>query len=179
MTMIHSDEQGELFENVLLNVGNMIYVSEGVRMKLFGTQIMDLILLRYKIFEDRAKPAEYMVWLISNILNNKFHLMDGLQFSLFNKAVAVFVRHSNETNYLEILWALRYLLSRESNMIERLQCIMKTNILGLIAKHIQNGLEISPCPSWMAHSLEVYRCFCSKASSSYCNLDLVEVSIHL
>ena len=175
ISFVHSQEHQELFENIVLCLGNMVSVSESIRIKIFSTDLMDLIVLRYRIFEGYSSSAKFMIWLIANTLNSQFHLLDVLQFRLFNQVAEIFFKHPSEENFIEALWSMRYLLAKHSNLLERVQCILKSNFPNIIVKYVKKGMESNPMPEWMRNALEGLRFLYTKTGTSYCQAEFVDV----
>jgi hypothetical protein len=117
-----------------------------------------------------------MVWFISNTLNNKFQFLDSHQFMFFAKAVEILVRHPSEQNLIEVIWSLRYLMGRESSKLERIECVMKTNFVGILTKEIIQQVDQGETPRWMDHAIEALRYYFAKAGSAFCAPNLLEVN---
>lgn len=178
MNLVHSSEQSELFENIVLNLGNLVCHSENVRIKLFSTNVMDLALMRFKIFEKRSSTAEYMIWMMSNTLNHKFHLNEDLQFDLMRGITRILMEHQTSSNLIETIWAMRFFMERQSRVVERVQLLAKLNLPNLLSKYIRQKLGLEDCPTWMSGAFEALREFYSIAGSSLCDSEFISVRIN-
>lgn len=138
---------------------------------------MDLILMRFKVFEKQESSAEYMVWLLSNTLNSRFHMNDDLQFDLMTQVVKIFLEHQSNDNLNELIWAMRFFLDRESRVLERAQLIGKLNLVNILNKFIRQKLGNDGCPSWLAGALEALKLYYLKAGTSLCDPEFVAVSL--
>lgn len=177
LNIVYDLDNIELFENIALNVGNMMHISTSVRLEVFGTQIVDLLLMKYKIFEFKERPAGYMIWFLSNALNDKFDMLDDQQFLLFSKSINILVRHKTEENLLEAIWALMYLMRKTTHKVERLQTVLKTNFVGILTHELTLALNSETLPKWTEYGIESLRLFFIMAGSSYCSTQFLEVVV--
>lgn len=167
--------QPELFENILLILGNLVSINEAVRFKVFETDVMNLVMGKYSQFEDNIETCSWMAWLITNLLNSKFKLMDELQFDLFTNLVKLYNRHNSVEIFKECIWSMEYLLHRESKVAERIQCIVQSNLIPLIMKQIRYFLSNQTTPEWSNLGFKGLAEFIGKAGSKYCSAEFTEV----
>lgn len=174
LNLVQTRDQSELFENILISVGNMITISESIRLKIFSANLFDLIFIKYDRFEEDPSVSEYMIWLLSNTLSDKFVLQDSLQFILIQKITAIFYKHGTEQNFVEALWAVKYFLNRKSKNFERLDCLEKTKFMNKVENYVKRQLG-TDCGDCLSLALDVLKIYYSLAGSN-CKPDLVEVT---
>lgn len=162
---------------MVLNLGNIINVTECIRLKVFETGLMDLALEKNQIFENIIGVSEDVSWLICCTLNSYFIMNDALQFELFSMLVTIFLKHSSEENFSKCILAMRFLLKRESKLADRIQCIVKSNLVTVIIKHIQKNLSTtSESTDLVALAFDGLADFLCMAGSSYCTSEFVQVA---
>lgn len=175
LNLVLTEKQQELFENILHNLGNLITITEATRLKVFDSGVMDLAISKYSIFENNDKVAESMVWILSNALDSRYHLTDDLQFDLFKLVVDIFLKHPSENIFKECIWSMKFLLARESKLADRIQCIVKSQLISIIIKHIKKNLGGVKIPDWIELGFDGLTEFISKAGTEQCSANFVEV----
>lgn len=178
LNLIHTEtteNQQELFDNILIVLGNLLNCSQATRLRIFETNVMDQALDTFPVYRKSIEVAETMAWLISNTLNPKYQLTDYLQFVLFDLLTNIYEQHKSEDIFKEWVWSMKFLLARESNISQRILCIDKSRIISTIIKQIQKTLA-SSSPSWIKLGFEGLAEFIAKAGSAYCTPDFVEVA---
>lgn len=175
LNSIHTENQQELYEGILLNIGNTINITKDLREQVFRTQLMEKALAKFNIFKENLSVAEYVIWLISNTINNEFDLRDDLQFFLFTEGVQIFLKHPSEVNFKETVWSLRYLLRRQSSRDDRIQCIRKSGLIHIIINQIQKYLGTLEKKDWIDLALEAIADYYAEVGPIDCSPDFVIV----